>query len=343
MCFSSWNCGIGLANGFLVLSRKLKESGLSQESYVKGEAFFKRDQTELRNSAAMASKGEGAAVSQHPPPLGDNPSIKSGAGTSRLGRAAFGFALLKGLRRKPMEDYHVAEFRPCADGTEVGLFSIFDGHAGHQVAEYLQSHLFNNILSHSLFDDNVPKAILEAYLATDKDVLERPGENEKWHGGSTATTAFLLEGGSRLVVANVGDSRAVLSRGGKAVEVSSDHDPGKPEEQHRVKAKGGMVTKWPGSDVYRVDAQLAVSRAFGDPSLKQHLSVDPDIWDNKLEPEDDFLIVSSDGLWHVMSSQDAIDLARPITNPESAARALADKAAQLGSSDDISIVVVRFG
>ena len=44
-----------------------------------------------------------------------------------------------------MEDYIVAENRQI-NGNELGLYAIFDGHSGKQVAEYLHSHLFDNIL-----------------------------------------------------------------------------------------------------------------------------------------------------------------------------------------------------
>lgn len=44
-----------------------------------------------------------------------------------------------------MEDCLVSEYKKV-DDKELGLFAIFDGHMGHNVANYLQSHLFNNIL-----------------------------------------------------------------------------------------------------------------------------------------------------------------------------------------------------
>jgi len=48
-----------------------------------------------------------------------------------------------------MEDYVVAKKRNI-DGKEIGLYAIFDGHSGRDVAEYLQHHLFDNILSQVL-------------------------------------------------------------------------------------------------------------------------------------------------------------------------------------------------
>lgn len=52
---------------------------------------------------------------------------------------------MKGKSHHDMEDYVVAQFRQV-DDKELGLFAIFDGHLGHNVADYLQSHLFDNIL-----------------------------------------------------------------------------------------------------------------------------------------------------------------------------------------------------
>jgi len=45
-----------------------------------------------------------------------------------------------------MEDYVFAQHRKL-NGYDLGLYAIFDGHAGPDVAKYLQNHLFQNILS----------------------------------------------------------------------------------------------------------------------------------------------------------------------------------------------------
>jgi protein phosphatase 1L len=56
--------------------------------------------------------------------------------------------------------------------------------------------------------------IVEAFQQTDSDYLkvENSADHEN-DAGSTAATAVLV--GDRLLVANVGDSRAVACRGGK--------------------------------------------------------------------------------------------------------------------------------
>lgn len=86
-----------------------------------------------------------------------------------------------------------------------------------------------------------PKAaIRKAYLLTDNKILEAA----VGRGGSTAVTAILIDG-LKLVVANVGDSRAVICRNGLAKQLSVDHEPSK--ERHSIEKKGGFVSNIPGS------------------------------------------------------------------------------------------------
>jgi protein phosphatase 1L len=56
-----------------------------------------------------------------------------------------GYYLLKGKSNHPMEDYLVAEYKQV-ENNNLGLFAIFDGHLGHDVPDFLQEHLFDNIL-----------------------------------------------------------------------------------------------------------------------------------------------------------------------------------------------------
>lgn len=51
----------------------------------------------------------------------------------------------------------------------------------------------------------------------------------------------------------------------------------------------------------RVDGQLAVARAFGDKTLKDHLSSEPDVIVETIDDETEFMILASDGVWKVGS------------------------------------------
>ncbi|KAK7275769.1 hypothetical protein RIF29_16891 [Crotalaria pallida] len=262
-------------------------------------------------------------------------SSSTGKGKNHQGSMKYGFALVKGRANHPMEDYHVAKFVQLQE-KELGLFAIYDGHLGDRVPAYLQKNLFSNILKEEGFWDDPAASIAKAYQTTDQAILSH--SSDLGRGGSTAVTAILINGQS-LWIANVGDSRAVLSRKGQAVQVTTDHEPN--TERGIIENKGGFVSNMPG-DVPRVNGQLAVARAFGDKSLKLHLRSDPDVQNTKVDVDIDILILASDGLWKVMPNQEAVDIARRIRDPLKAAKQLTAEALKRDSKDDISCVVVRF-
>ena len=135
-----------------------------------------------------------------------------------------------------------------------------------------------------LTDKELTVGFQEAFRELDARFLalaERKGLTD----GSTAL-CLLVHGNvprsSKLVVANAGDCRAVLCRGGRAVPLSRDHKPDRPDEKRRIEALGGAVCQVGG--VWRVTSAegagvslgagrpalyLAVSRALGDASLKR--------------------------------------------------------------------------
>ncbi|GLT97933.1 hypothetical protein SLE2022_154740 [Rubroshorea leprosula] len=267
--------------------------------------------------------------------VGGRSSCSSGKGRSHQGPAKYGFSLVKGKANHPMEDYHVAKFVQL-QGQELGLFAIYDGHLGDSVPAYLQKNLFNNIIKDDEFWTHPDRSFSKAYEKTDQAILSHSPDLGR--GGSTAVTAILING-RKLWVANVGDSRAVLSRKGQAIQMSTDHEPN--TERGSIENRGGFVSNMPG-DVARVNGQLAVSRAFGDKNLKSHLRSDPDMRSSEINLDTDILILASDGLWKVLSNQEAVDIARKIKDPQRAAKQLIAEALNRDSKDDISCIVVRF-
>ncbi|XP_042031467.1 probable protein phosphatase 2C 59 isoform X2 [Salvia splendens] len=209
-------------------------------------------------------------------------------------------------------------------------------HGGARAAEYVKQNLFSNLIKHPKFISDTKSAISDAYSHTDSEFLKSENNQNK-DAGSTASTAILV--GDRLLVANVGDSRAVVCRGGNAFAVSRDHKPDQTEERQRIEDAGGFVM-WAGT--WRVGGVLAVSRAFGDRQLKQYVVADPDIQEEKVDDTLEFLILASDGLWDVVTNEEAVSMTKPIPDPEDAAKRLVQEANQRGSGDNITIVVVRF-
>ncbi|KAK2404929.1 putative protein phosphatase 2C [Trifolium repens] len=94
-------------------------------------------------------------------------------------------------------------------------------------------------------------------------------------------------------------------------------------------------------DVPRVDRRLAVSRAFGDKSLKKHLSSEPHVTVEKINDDAEFIILASDGLWKVMSNQEVVDCIKDIKDARSSAKRLTEEAVNRKNNDDISCIVVK--
>ncbi|CAJ2648978.1 probable protein phosphatase 2C 10 [Trifolium pratense] len=267
--------------------------------------------------------------------VGGRSSCSSGKGKSLQCPLKYGFCLVEGTQDHTMEDFHVAKIVQF-NGRELGLFAIFDGHLGDTVPAYLQKHLFSNILKEENFWTDPNSSIIEAYEATDQAILSH--NPDLGRGGSTAVTAILINN-QKLWIANVGDSRAVLSRKGVAIQMSIDHEPN--TERRIIENKGGFVSNLPG-DVARVNGQLAVARAFGDRNLKSHLRSDPDVQPEDIDQDTELLILASDGLWKVMANQEAVDIAIKIKDTQKAAKQLIAEALKRESRDDISCIVVRF-
>eukprot|EP00252_Welwitschia_mirabilis_P026203 TRINITY_DN8486_c0_g2_i1.p1 TRINITY_DN8486_c0_g2~~TRINITY_DN8486_c0_g2_i1.p1 ORF type:complete len:289 (-),score=76.18 TRINITY_DN8486_c0_g2_i1:114-980(-) len=258
----------------------------------------------------------------------------SGGDMSDDGRIAFGYASFQG-KRATMEDFFDAKISKL-DDQDVGLFGVFDGHGGSRAAEYLKKHLFENLLNHPQFTTDTKLAISETYQQTDSEFLNAESSIYR-DDGSTASTAVLV--GNRLYVANVGDSRAVILKAGEAVQLLEDHKPNRVDERQRIEQAGGNVM-WAGT--WRVGGVLAVSRAFGNRLLKQYVVAEPEIQEETIKDDVEFLIIASDGLWDVVSNEDAVELVKSIGDPEAAAIQLTETAYTKGSADNITCVVVRF-
>ncbi|RLN25164.1 putative protein phosphatase 2C 7 [Panicum miliaceum] len=281
----------------------------------------------------------------------------SGGWKSEDGSLNCGYSSIRG-RRPGMEDFYDIKSSRI-DDKQINFFGVFDGqaftsgtpyllylmnltpfiisgHGGTRAAEYLKEHLFENLIKHPAFVTDTKSTISEAYKKTDADFLDAVAEGNI-QVGSTASTAVLV--GNHLYVANVGDSRAVISKAGKAIALSDDHKPNRSDEQKRIEDAGGIVT-WSGT--WRVGGILAMSRAFGNRLLKRFVVADPEIQDQEIDGELEFLILASDGLWDVVPNEHAVAFVKDEDGPEAAARKLTEIAFRRGSTDNITCIVVEF-
>ena len=185
-------------------------------------------------------------------------------------------------------------------------------------------------------------ALLRASLTLDSELLGLSGSGDC--SGSTACCVLILGGAAppaprTLLCFNLGDSRAVLCRGGAAVELSVPHLAAAPSERARILAAGGRIIK------HRINGVLAVSRAYGDAEHKAAgCSAEPGVRMGRLGGEDEFVLLASDGLWDVLTSQQAVSMVRRLLCESGgdagyAARVAAERAVEGGSVDNVSVCV----
>ncbi|KAG6473011.1 protein phosphatase 2C 51-like [Zingiber officinale] len=262
-------------------------------------------------------------------------------------------------RRREMEDAVavVPGFAGRGGLSGYDFFGVYDGHGGARVAQLCQERM-HVLLAEEVSAEGWPCAegrwreiMTASFSRLDGEVeATARGESERTMG-STAVVAMV--GTKRIVVANCGDSRAVLCRGGAAFPLSFDHKADRPDEMERVEAAGGRVINWEG---YRVLGVLATSRSIGDFYLKPFVISEPDVTVTERTDKDEFLILASDGLWDVVSNEAACKIARQSlngrmarmfpdavsgSNATEAAALLAQLAVSKGSEDNISVVVVQ--
>ncbi|KAK8673365.1 hypothetical protein V6N13_111706 [Hibiscus sabdariffa] len=230
-----------------------------------------------------------------------------------------------------------------ADFPYLGAFyGVFDGHGGLDAAFFTRKNILNFIVEDKNFATSTKKAVKSAYVKADHALADAKTLDKS--SGTTALTALILD--RTMIIANAGDSRAVLGKRGRAIELSKDHKPNCTSERLRIEKLGGVIY-----DGY-LNGQLSVARALGDWHIKgakgskSPLSCEPELEEILLTEEDEFLIMGCDGLWDVMSSQCAVTMVRKElmqhNDPERCSRALVKEALQRNTCDNLTVVVVCF-
>ena len=93
----------------------------------------------------------------------------------------------------------------------------------------------------------------------------------------------------------------------------------------------------------RVGGTLAITRAFGDHSLKKEgVTAKPFINKHAIKPFDKFLVIASDGVWDALEDQDAINFCKDEFSTKDIAQGIIKSAIDKGSKDNISCLVIKF-
>ncbi|XP_071729792.1 probable protein phosphatase 2C 73 [Rutidosis leptorrhynchoides] len=259
---------------------------------------------------------------------------------------------------------------------------VFDGHGpwGHYVAkrvcETMPSSLLCNwqqkvveatVDPNSGFESDKKldrftiwkNSFIKTCAEVDQD-LQRSRKFDSFHSGTTGLA--IIKQGELLVVANVGDSRAVMATMSDhdyliPVQLTVDFKPNLPNEAARIVGSKGRVfcmDDEPG--VHRVwlpneeSPGLAMSRAFGDFCVKSFglISV-PGVTQRSITSKDQFIVLASDGVWDVVSNEEAVEIISSTVDKSKSAKRLVECATRAWrrkrkniATDDMSAVCLFF-
>ncbi|XP_068327548.1 putative protein phosphatase 2C-like protein 44 [Pyrus communis] len=206
-------------------------------------------------------------------------------------------------------DFIVAQ-REQIEELELWFFGVFDARVGDRVTKYMQSHLFDKKPKESHIRGKSKETMRKAFLGARSKVREASEETN----GVGSVSAMVMDG-EKLVLANMGDYRAVVCKDGFA---------------HQIGTKKKQSTK-----------KIWSHRLFR-AKTKTCKSSDLVVGVEGVDPGTEFVILASNGIWEVMKNQEAVNLIRSIENPQTASEYLAEEASNRMSRGSISCLVIRF-
>ena len=204
------------------------------------------------------------------------------------------------------------------------LFVVADGMGGHAAGE-----VASEIAVHTLAECSPAYADVEALgravEQANRDIINAAIAGEGREGMGTTCTAAVLDG-NRLVIAQVGDSRAYLLHAGVLRQITRDHSL----MANMIEA--GQITP----EEARVHPNRSViTRALGnDPDTV------PDLYEINVE-DGDRLLICSDGLTSMIEDDEVQAVMNRISDPQRCASTLVDGALAAGGLDNVTVIVVN--
>jgi len=203
---------------------------------------------------------------------------------------------------------------------------VADGMGGHpdgRLAALVATSTTGERLRHA---EEPAAALVDAVAAANQAILSRARPDGMGRTLGTTLVAAVVCGG-RATIANVGDSRAYLVRGGQATQVSVDHSW--VAEQVRA----GLLSA---EEAQHHPRRSRITRALlGEPA-------EPDLFEVNLRPGD-VLLLCSDGLWEAVSPEGMATALGGEGALEEQVAELVDAALRAGSTDNVTAAVARVG
>jgi serine/threonine protein phosphatase PrpC len=264
------------------------------------------------------------------------------------------FVSLKGERSSNEDCHNIILGMNNQDGNtaKVNYYGIYDGHGGDFVSKFLSNNLPQFFIAKEVKYPLDVTYVNNVYNEVQKILFTKHKDNATECGSTCLVVCQFKDDHEQefLNIMNTGDCRSVLCRNNLGIPLTRDHKPDWPDEKNRILKLGGQIRRDNNSTTYRIN-DLSVSRAFGDKSSSKYVTHVPDIYKYKLTKKDRFIIIACDGLWDVMSSQDAVNLVlkecydsdmNRINHRVNIAKKLGKTAIDLDCGDNVTCIVVFF-
>ena len=236
-------------------------------------------------------------------------------------KVAWGAATHVGMLRQQNEDAFVAQ---------TDVFVVADGMGGHNAGEVASALAVKGMLEAARIGYSSPESVVAAINAANAEIHRASGGPTDQRGMGTTITAVvpLPAAGSepqRMVVANVGDSRVYLWRGGELKQVSADHS-----YVQELLTEGYISA---------AEARVHPRRNIVTRALGIEGNVNADSWVLPMVVGDRY-VLCSDGLVDEVEDEQIAQLLREIPDPQVAADRLVAAANDNGGRDNVTVVVV---
>ncbi|KAH3758258.1 Protein phosphatase 2C 1 [Pelomyxa schiedti] len=234
--------------------------------------------------------------------------------------------------RRTMEDAHVVLSPLDETVPNASLFCVFDGHGGKTAAEFCAANFPKMLVATGMVVSNPEEALKSVHLAMDKR-LEEAGIT---FAGATAVCALIVKGaeGRTLTISNVGDAQALLCRAGDAQQLSFLHRPSEKEEADRIIAQGGFISN------DRVNGTIEITRSIGDLHMKSFLSAEPFIHRRQIQPGDNYLVLSCDGVADFLTPAEMRSILGAEPHIDAAVKQMVRQALLNGSNDNVTCLLI---
>ena len=341
--------------------KETKSPSKNKKKSIKGKEDKDKEKKEHHHHGSTQVVPEDMKVISLP-----NGHVKNVASQSQAGKGEDGFTKVNQDSFLVLQnEYNLKDFN---------IFAVMDGHGinGHLVSRFVTKYFTsffkkNKKMNSSNSNEdqifyrlkkNDHEVLKRAFRHAERDI-EKNSDIDANFSGTTCVMVFQV--GNRILCGNVGDSRAIMVKGDKAIPLSIDQKPDDPEESKRIRENGGEISQyeedgeksgpfrvWQKGEVY---PGIAMSRSIGDfVASKLGVIPEPKFIDEKIDKDTKFIIVASDGIWEFLDNDTVKNMVKPFyekNDPNGACKELIKKATEFWNQedvvvDDITVIVVFF-